>query len=419
MRCRAIASLLALSFHLGLAVTVRADDLAAGITVDIVSPPPGQALFDEVEIEAVVRPESTVERVDVYLDGRAAGSIREPPYRLRIDVGPENRDRRIEVLAHGRDGSVGRAQRLAPRLRIDEELDLALRQLYVTVTDRRGNRVLELGRDDFAVRDEGRPETLVTFERGDIPFTAVLLLDGSFSMHGYRLDAALDGARRFLSGMEELDEARLLVHSDRLLARSDWSSAPDAKSRCRIVTDVLATTEARGGSSIFDYLYLALTQLESRQGRRVVVLLSDGWDLQSVLSADQLRQVARHSRALIYWVRLAGDQPATGGRLTGSGEARYGPVRIVPYSSWRDQDDARKSYKQLERIVEESGGRIVTVSSQKLGSAFEDILAELHEQYALGYYPDPRRRDGSWREVAVELGRPGLRARSRLGYVDR
>ena len=416
MRRRTIAWLLALSYFLGLPMTVWADDLediTARITVDIVSPPPGLALFDEVEIEAVVRPESVVERVEIYLDGRVVGSLREPPYRLRIDVGPENRERRIEILARGRDGSAGWAQRLAPRLRIDEELDLGLRQIYVTVTDRRGQRVLELGRDDFAIHDEGRPQTLVTFARGGIPFTAVLLLDGSLSMQGSRLEAALDGVRRFVSGMEELDEARILVHSDRLLARTDWSSGPG------IVTDVLATTEARGGSSILDYLYFALAQLEKRQGRRVVVFLSDGWDLESVLSADQLWQVARLSQALIYWVRLAGDQPATGGRLKASPEDTYGPVRIVPYSSWRDQDDARKTYKQLERIVEESGGRIVTVSSHDLGPAFEDILAELREQYALGYYPDPRRRDGSWRDVAVELGQRGLKVSTRLGYVDR
>ncbi len=95
-------------------------------------------------------------------------------------------------------------------------------------------------------------------------------------------------------------------------------------------------------------------------------------------------------------------------------------VRLLPVSSWHDEKSARHLYRMLGRIVRGSGGRIVTVGSVAgIERAFTEILAELREQYALGYYPDPRRNDGSWRQVKVELAKRGLKLRTREGYVDR
>jgi VWFA-related protein len=95
--------------------------------------------------------------------------------------------------------------------------------------------------------------------------------------------------------------------------------------------------------------------------------------------------------------------------------------RKMPLSSWRDEEMVADSLEALEQIVEESGGRALEVASvEDVGPAFAEILAELREQYALGYYPDPRRNDGSWRKVEVDLaGGRGLRVRTRAGYVDR
>ncbi|MCP4660120.1 MAG: VWA domain-containing protein, partial [bacterium] len=276
----------------------------------------------------------------------------------------------------------------------------------VTVTGRRGRRALELVRQDFEMLDQEIPQKIVTFARGDIPFTAVLLLDGSFSMKGERLETVLQGARRFVDDMKPLDEAKLIAFSDRPLRITPFVG--DGES----LAGALARTSATGGTAILDHLHMALMLLEARQGRRVVILLTDGWDPISVLTPSQVKRIARRSQALIYWVRLRRDEPSAGNRLRERG-------RLIPLSSWHTQETSLRIYKQLEGIVRASGGRIVPISKiSEVEATFREILTELREQYALGYYPEPRRNDGSWRKVRVLLPGRELNVRTREGYVD-
>lgn len=396
---------------------------AAALEVEIVSPPDGEAVFGRVEVVAEVRSGEPVERVEVFLDGRSVAAVLEPPYRLIVDVGEENREHRIEVVAHGRGGSIARAERTTPAIRIDDEVQLELQQLYVTVTRGRGRRVLDLDEAQFRIRDDGRSQEIVTFGRGDIPFTAALMIDASFSMLGERLDAALAGARRFVADMRPHDEARLMVFGDRLFQVTPFAG-PDAPP-----APGLAADEAVGGTSIYDHLYLALSALENRQGRRVVVLLSDGVDLHSVLSPGELRDFARRSQAMVYWVRP--EREGAGAEAPDLRElrSRTGQMRSsrphpgyhrTPLSSWRNAEAVAVGVTTLEEIVEESGGRALEVASvEEVGPAFAEILAELREQYALGYYPDPRRNDGSWRKVRVDVSGGRYKVRTRAGYVDR
>ncbi len=295
---------------------------------------------------------------------------------------------------------------LPPDITIHERVEVDLQQLYVTVTGRRGQRALDLVQQDFAILDDETSQKIVTFARGDIPFTSVLLLDGSFSMKGERLETVLRGARRFVDDMKPLDEAKLIAFSDRPLRITPFVG--DAAS----LAGALAHTAATGGTAILDHLHMALMLLEARQGRRVVILLTDGWDPTSVLTPSQVERVARRSQALIYWVRLRRDEPSGGNRLRD-------PERLIPLSSWHTQETSHRIYKQLEGIVRASGGRIVPISRfSEVEATFREILAELREQYALGYYPEPRRNDGSWRRVRVQLPGRKFVVRAREGYVD-
>ncbi len=387
-----------------LAAAGAAAQVASEQTVSIVRPPAGTPLFDQVDVALEV---DAGARVELLLDGRSVGILDAPPYEMRIDVGSENRNRRLEVIVRGTDGEVvARTAASYPAVVVHDEVDLGLRQLYVMVSDRKGERVLGLEHGDFTVYDEGRPQKLVTFEGGDIPFTAVLLLDGSGSMRGGRLELALAGARSFVDGMREYDEARVVVYSDRILEATAWHG-PDSAA----VLD--ATAEAQGGTAVLDHLYLGLHMLEERQGRRVLVLLSDGWDLQSVLDVDQLEEAARRSEAILYWVRRSDEGPEIELRCAAH-HHRYGPL-----TSWRDKRKLRRVWQRLERIVRRSGGRVVRIAGvNEVEAPFREILRELREQYALGYYPDPKRHDGAWRQVEVSVKYQGARVRAREGYVD-
>lgn len=372
---------------------------AAETSIRFISPAPGVPVFDRVEVEVEVDG-SEVTAVELFVDGERLTSLSGPPYRVVVDVGSENREHRFEAVARGPDGELARHTLTTPPLIIHDELDLDLQQVYVTITrstltGRRGQPVLDLEAGDFTLRDEGAAQEIVTFERGDIPFTAILLLDTSFSMEGVRLKAALRGAERFVAGMEEHDEAKLMLFSDRLVATGEFVDDPAH------LSEVLATAEASGGTSLNDFLYLALRRLESRQGRRVVVVLSDGSDVHSVLDMAQVREVARRSQAQIFWVRLDfGDEGTS-------------------YNSWRDQEEKKQQVEDLIRTVAESGGRRLKVGKiDQVESAFQEILLELRQQYALGYYPDERYRDGRWRRLEVEVERRGVEVRTREGYLD-
>ena len=366
----------------------------------IVSPRPGPALFDVVEVRVELRGAAVVDRIAFLLDGKLIGVVEEPPWALDVDTGPDNRDKLLQVVAYGAGRELARARLLASAIPVDEQVDLPLQQLFATVTRRGGRRVTGLARDLFTLRDDGRRQEIVTFAGDEIPFTATLLIDGSHSMTGDPLAIALRGAESFVSGMRRLDQARIVVFSDRLLQVTPFITVEQG------LDPGWSDVAARGGTAILDHLYMALAELETRLGRRVVILLSDGMDLHSATTPAGLREVARRSQAIVYWVRPG---PLVDREL----------LRPVPLSSLTSADDLEETLRTLEEIVDSSGGRIVPVPVvSQAGAAFADILAELRQQYALGYYPGDLRQDGSWRKVKVKVG-GRRRLRTQSGYYDR
>ncbi len=385
---RAAAVLLALALAAGAAAAVPVFE------VGLIEPLAGQPAFGTVELAAEVRGGEAA-RVEFWYDGRLVGALERPPWRLSLDVGQENAERRFRVVAIAADGARDEAELVLPAIRVDEEIELPLQQLYVTAT-RGGEPALDLERGAFEVHDDGREQTLVTFERGDVPLTAVLVVDSSTSMRGRPLAAALAGARAFAAGMAPLDEAMLLAVSDRVIGHTEFTGDPQA-----LVAGVSGAS-ARGGSAIFDHLYLALLELDRRQGRKVVVLLSDGVDVDSLLGSRELEAVVGRSQALLYWIRL--NPTARGARHR---------------SPWRDFDEHAAELEGLAQLVARSGGRIVDLPRvEQATSAFEEVLAELRNQYVLGYYPSAARHDGAWRKIRIDVAQGGVALRAREGYYD-
>ena len=362
--------------------------------VGLVEPEAGAPVFGQIAMAAEVRGGDAA-RVEFFLDGRAVGELLHPPWRIEVDAGEENLERRFKVVAWSAAGERAEAELTIPPVQVDEVVELPLQQIYVTAAHG-GEPVLDLERRDFQVVERGTDQTLVTFERGDVPLTAILLLDSSASMRGGPLAAALAGARAFAAGMAPLDEAELVLFSDQVIAQSAFGSDPEA------LVAGLSGAEARGGSAIHDHLLLSLLELERRQGRRVVILLSDGVDVDSVLGTAELEAVAGRSPALLYWIRLGHE--AAGARFR---------------SVWRDFAGHAAELAGLERLVTMSGGRVLDIARpEQAQEAFGEILAELRRQYVLSWYPRGLRHDGSWRPIRIEVDRPGVELRAREGYFD-
>jgi len=367
------------------------------VNVSIIDPGPFDAVSGSVQVRiGVVAPEPVV-RVDLWVDGTLRAQLTEQPWDAVVDVGQENQEHVFRAVAHTASGATGEMVSQTPAIQVNDTLDLPLQQLFVTVT-RSGDRVGKLGRDDFLVIDDDTRQQLVTFEGGDAPLTAVLLVDSSQSMRGSRLASAVQGVRSFTAGMQDLDEVMGILFSDRMLAASPFTDDPQE------IDASLGKVEAAGGTALTDFLYSALKILDGRQGRRVVVVLSDGYDVYSALTMSDVLWKIRRSQAIVYWLALRDRSQNDTGLYT---------------SAWRNADANKQELDTLRDIVRESGGRILEIEDvSQIPRAFGSILTELRGQYVLGYYPSDLRRDGSWRSVKVEVKGFGTKVRCREGYVD-
>jgi Ca-activated chloride channel family protein len=393
------------TFALVVALTAAAP---APPAIVITSPNGSSPVFGAVQFSVTIKPFPAGGRVRFLVDGAAVAEKDHPPFSLVTMLPDENAVHSFRVELVSGSTVIAAAERRTPAYVANEKVNVELRQLYVRVTKQRreGGELVEeevtnLPRDSFTIADEGEAQTIRTFASGDTPLAALVLVDASDSMAGERVRAALGGARAFFEAMAPLDEGRVIAFSDRVLLASPFTSLRD------VLLAGLDGVRARGGTAINDHLYLALREVDQRQGRRVVILLSDGIDSDSVLPMHDVRQTARSSQAVIYWIRIedAGAQPESAADL---------------YSTWRDGAAHRREFQELVETATESGGRIVPVHSlAEIEPAFAAILHELRAQYVLGYFPSACRHDGSWHRVLVTVkDASGCRVHTRDGYLD-
>lgn len=369
------------------------------LEVAIVSPDAGIPLFGEVTVRAAVHPlDAEVERVEIYVDGVAAGVLTEPPWELVVSVGEQNVPHRIEVVAVDPAGRKASASLTSTTVAAHDSIDVALRPLFVRV-DRDGEVVRGLRREHFTVYDDGRPQRIVTFEGGDVPFTAVVLLDGSVSMQGEPLRRAVEGVTSFVRAMNRLDEAKLLLFADRVLLETPFTNSP------ALLTLGLGSVDAGGGTALNDALYLALARLEPRSGRKVVLVLSDGADVESVLAMEEVRARARRTQVILYWLRLGGDDRAADA--------------LPSFTAWRDITAHAREKRVFRETVLESGGRVLPVNQpEDVREALATVLQELRDQYVLGYQASVHKGSGAWHEVRVDVAVDGAVVRTHRGYIE-
>jgi len=381
------------TFVTGFLALLLAGAASAEVVVRILSPTPDQSVFGPLDVKVGVQAPEPIDRVEVFINGKLVGATKTPPFRVRVDLGDDNIRREFRAVAYTKSGATGSDAMVTVPVQIMDELDLKLRALFVSVI-RDGERNLALSEGDFQIFDNGAPQEIVTFGRDELPLTAVLLLDTSESMREKELDAVRRGAKAFLDGMKPADEAMLALFSDRLLRLTPFTSDKSA------LGSSLAGVKSAGGTAVNDFLYLSLKALDTRQGQRVVVLFSDGSDVHSVLPAADVLWKARAGQSLIYWIQLGGKHRSF-------------------TSAWRDYAANDREYEELEEAIRESGGRILPIERiGELEQAFRDILQELRQQYALGYYPNNSKSDGKWHKIDVKVRGFGERVRHREGYAD-
>ena len=259
--------------------------------------------------------------------------------------------------------------------------------LFVTVADAQGRLVPDLTKDDFEVTDNDKPQPLVYFESDAQPITVMVMLDTSGSMTG-SIALLKQGAEQFLLRMLPEDKARVGAFNDRIQVMGTGFSSK----RDDLISDV-KELDYGNGTRLWDAIGESLDHLKGIEGRRVVLVFTDGDDQYSkTMSLKSVVERARADEVMVYAIGL---------------ESIYGPVGQLV----RTKPDSG-----LRRIADETGGGYFELKkTSDLGPTFTRVAQELHSQYVMGF--SPTQLDGRVHKLGVRIKKPGMTARARRSYV--
>jgi VWFA-related protein len=283
--------------------------------------------------------------------------------------------------------------------------------VYTTVTDGAGRLVPDLDRDHFEIYDDGRLQAITTFANDLQPITVVMMLDRSLSMLA-NFELVEDAANAFVDRLLPDDKARIGSFSDRVqVDPRDFTSDKD------VMRTILKTQlQPPGPTPLWNALGVAMTSLLRQQGRRVVLVFTDGMDQPLNGSAHNvtLKEVTRRSEqedVMIYAIGLAGHAPfGAFGRPAGRG----GIGGIGGWGSRHTGED--KPDPGLQVIAQASGGGYFELTAtDDLSPTFARVADELHQQYLLGFVPE--KLDGKAHKLDVRVKGAGLSGRARKTYV--
>jgi Ca-activated chloride channel homolog len=272
----------------------------------------------------------------------------------------------------------------------DIKVDVKLVNIFVTVPDEHGSPVGSLTKDNFQVFEDGHPQKISVFgKESELPLSIVLDIDTSLSTRK-DLPLELGSARRFAHAIIRPVDALSLYDFSEVVSQ-DLPFTSDLKTIDRAVDRV----HTGAATALYDAVFLGAQALETRQGRKVLVVITDGGDTASQVDYRGALRAAQQAEAIVYSII---DVPieASAGRDTGGEHA-------------------------LIQLSEDTGGKYYYASSiQQLDQAFRAISDELRTQYLLAYYPAQRLADSDFRRLEVKLtGVPeaaNYKARHRTGY---
>jgi Ca-activated chloride channel family protein len=270
------------------------------------------------------------------------------------------------------------------------KVDVKLVNVFVTVTDEHGSPVANLAKDNFQIFEDGHAQKISVFDReSELPLSIVLDIDTSLSTRK-DLPLELNSARRFVHAILRPIDA---------LSVFDFSEIVDEvvpfTSDLRAIDQGINRLHPGAGTALYDALYVGSEALEKREGRKVMVVITDGGDTVSKIDYKEAVRAAQQAEAIVYSIIVVPIE-ASAGRDTGGEHA-------------------------LIQISEDTGGKYYYATSPaQLDQAFRAISDELRTQYLLAYYPAQRLADSDFRRVEVKLtGTPSsadYQSRHRTGY---
>ena len=258
--------------------------------------------------------------------------------------------------------------------------------IYATVTDAEKRLVPDLALDDFEIYDNGKLQTVMSFDNKPLPITVVVMLDTSGSMT-LALDLVKSAAEQFLIRMMPEDQGMVGSFNDKI----EFHPEGFTNSRDELVRS-LKELDFGYPTRLYDAVNQSMAQLKGIPGRRVVLVFTDGDDNASKIGSGDVTDRGRLEDVMVYSIGLENEY------FDGARKVRSSPDR------------------GLRRLSEETGGGFFLLKkTDELTSTFTRIAQELHSQYVLGF--TPQNLDGKIHKLEVRLKKPGMNARARKSYV--
>ena len=324
--------------------------------------------------------------------------------------------------------------------------------VFATVRDKDGHIVANLGKEDFALQEDGRPQTIAYFAREtDLPLTLGLLVDTSMSQRrvlGEERTASYSFLEHVLREDREVKDRAFVIHFDREVELlQDLTSSREKLQKALQELELPQDSQRQsgggggggggypgggggypggggrrggggyhhgGGTMLYDSILLASDELMKKQkGRKAVILLTDGDDRGSKVSITEAIESAQRSDTLVYSIYFSGNEglsPGLGGFGRGGMGRRGGGMP-------RSQENRPDGKKVLQRISKETGGGFFEVTKkQPVDKIYERIQEELRNQYSLGYTSDQPNGEGGYRRINLTTTKKGLVVQTRDGY---
>lgn len=264
--------------------------------------------------------------------------------------------------------------------------------LNVTVTDAQGRYLTDIAQDEFSVFEDGAKQELSYFNRSNLPIALSLLIDSSASME-QRMANAQEAAIGFARTLRPQDMAQVVDFDSRVEIKLGFTS------KIEELEAAINSTSAGGSTALHNAVYIALKELAKVKAknpdevrRQAIVVLSDGEDTSSLVSFEEVLELAKRSETAIYTIGL---QPREASALKGFREAEF----------------------VLRQLAQETGGRAFFAKQiEELKGVYGQIADELSSQYSMGYASKNPKRDGAFRRIIVQTTRPNATARTKRGY---
>jgi Ca-activated chloride channel homolog len=355
-----------------------------GFSIHITNPARDDFRFgrSEINAEVIAADPSLIEKVEFFVDDRLVFIDTEPPYQCVFDFGTEPKSWVIRAVAYHREGVTVSDTVILKRVILNYIVQVNRVILHASARwhGSSAESPPTLRKEDLVLEEDGVRQKVIDFYVETRPVTLAMILDSSGSMQ-QAMDTVHAAATRFVDALGPEDRALVIDFDDKVYLLQDLTGNKDQ------LRDAITSTTALGNTALYDALYASYRKLRGIDGRKAIILLTDGDDTASKFSFKRVLDEAKLSDIIIFPIGLG--------------------------TTVLDIDLRRV----LKTLAEETGGRAYFPDKvQELQGVYDAIASELKHQYYITYEPTNEVWDGRWRKIKLSAPDRNVELRTRSGY---